>query len=511
MKTKSLRYFLVILFFSVSILQIQAQNFDMEKSDEPATTSSAVDDTTSSSFSAGLMVGATTIGGENFQQISFMGDVPIGKLGFGLDIQLNIGPDGRIRKEDWDEFTDYLDKIYYIRWARKGAPFYFKIGGLDYSYLGYSNVINGYTNMIEYPTIKRWGMEMSFETDKFGGELLINDFKELFAEKPSMLLGMRGYYNIVGKLALGASFASDFNEFNALKDTDGDGYPDEIDRYPTDDDWVTEYDYTLAQSVSKTYPTGDTEYVEKSVEYGLIDSTRTEDLPKYGDSTSVATVWSVDLGYPIIDGEIVKLDIYSHFTKIIDHGWGVTAPGLRLKAGRFVTLRAEYRHQTDEFMFGYFNRTYEIERANFVTGPDNVKRVVTKKDELKTIEKQMNGFLAGLTIHFGRLADLEMNYQDLVDENSFHLRTLHGEFGLREGAIQSIPIAKAYYVQDNVENFRRWKTPSTVLGFQLGYNMSGVTVGFDYRFTFQDMDGNGIIEGSDETIKTIGVKTSMSF
>ncbi len=43
------------------------------------------------------------------------------------------------------------------------------------------------------------------------------------------------------------------------------------------------------------------------------------------------------------------------------------------------------------------------------------------------------------------------------------------------------------------------------------YNYKGVDMGFDYRFTFQDMNGDQLIKGADETIKSIAVKAGMKF
>jgi hypothetical protein len=78
--------------------------------------------------------------------------------------------------------------------------------------------------MVEFPTVKRWGLEMSFHTKdeegnkKFGAELFINDFKEMFRETPSMIFGTRLAYRPIGKLEVGFTYAGDYNEFNSLKD-----------------------------------------------------------------------------------------------------------------------------------------------------------------------------------------------------------------------------------------------------------------------------------------------------
>jgi hypothetical protein len=50
------------------------------------------------------------------------------------------------------------------------------------------------------------------------------------------------------------------------------------------------------------------------------------------------------------------------------------------------------------------------------------------------------------------------------------------------------------------------------MGYTLGYNIAeGTAIFFDYRYTFQDMDGDGLIKGKNETIKTISVTTKVMF
>jgi hypothetical protein len=70
---------------------------------------------------------------------------------------------------------------------------------------------------------------------------------------------------------------------------------------------------------------------------------------------------------------------------------------------------------------------------------------------------------------------------------------------------------KGYYIQNNVQDFREWKSPSTVMGFNIGYNYKGAIVGIDYRWTFQDLNGDGLIRGSEEKIKTISFRTAVNF
>jgi len=50
------------------------------------------------------------------------------------------------------------------------------------------------------------------------------------------------------------------------------------------------------------------------------------------------------------------------------------------------------------------------------------------------------------------------------------------------------------------------------MGYTLGYNVNdGTSIIFDYKYTFQDMNGDGEITGDNETIKTISISTAIKF
>ncbi|MCG2760487.1 MAG: hypothetical protein L6407_04665, partial [Candidatus Delongbacteria bacterium] len=351
----------------------------------------------STSYTGTAIIGGITIDGKNYQQIGLRLDIPIGKFGFGLDAQILIDEEGKIREEDWDEFEDYLDKIYYVRWARKGDPFYIRLGGLDYSYLGYNIIVDGYSNMIEYPAYKRLGMEMSFETENYGGELLINNYKELFTDKPGLLLGMRGFYKVWGDLAVGLTYATDMNEYNGLRDNDDDGYPNEIDRYPEDDRYATDWEYYADQM--------NPALADSMVTYGVIDK---DSLDSYKDRTSSLSIWGLDIGYPLFENDFMKIDIYGQWAQINGYGSGFSAPGFRMKAGPFI-FSAEYRHTDGKFLFGYFNPTYEMERAIYRA---DLGTFETKQDILDYVPA-LDGYFAGLHFDGWGFFRLQVNYQDL--------------------------------------------------------------------------------------------------
>jgi len=455
------------------------------------------------SVTGSIVVGAIMIDGKNYQQIGLRMDVPIGKFGFGVDAILVIDEDGNVRSEDWDEFEDYVDKIYYVRWAKKNEPFYLKVGGLDNSYIGYGAIVNGYSNMIEFPDYKRIGMETAFNTETISGEFFLNNFKELMRNEPSMLFGTRVNYNIFNGLSIGVSAAIDLNEFNGLRDSDGDGYVDPLDEFPDDGRIVTERERLEELGFSDAT-------IQELIYFGELNPATRDSLPKYTDSTSTVSIVGFDIGYPIYKSESVNIDLYAEVAKIVDYGFGFTAPGFRINSGIF-TFTAAYRQGSEEFLFGYFNQTYELERAVFTSSIENGLSVITKSETLRNIEA-MNGYFVGVAIDFWGFLSFDINYQDLRGDNDSSSKSIAGSLGIMDKLIPLISTAKGYYLQNNVNDFSEWKTSSTTMGAIIGYEVSsGVSLDFNYKLSFVDKDGNGKIEGDDETIKTIGIMTVIRF
>jgi len=181
-------------------------------------------------FGMGAVFGAVQIDGKNFQQIGLRPELKLWKLGLGLDITVLLDDDGKVREEDWDTWEDYLDKMYYIRFGQKGEVFYFRYGGLEWTTLGYGTLIYGYTNMLEYPTYKRQGLDLGINTRYGGIELVVNDFKELSRDKRGFMGGGRVFVKPFSRLQIGGAVAGDLNEYNGLRDRYGVSGLGRIDR-----------------------------------------------------------------------------------------------------------------------------------------------------------------------------------------------------------------------------------------------------------------------------------------
>jgi hypothetical protein len=122
-------------------------------------------------FGMGLGLGSVTIDGKIYNQIALRPEVKFGKLAVSLDVAFYMDENGNIRKNEWDEVSDYLDKIYYIRWGQQGDPFFAKVGALDNVSMGYGILLNGYSNTTEYPQVRKVGVHTGMQGSKWAGKL----------------------------------------------------------------------------------------------------------------------------------------------------------------------------------------------------------------------------------------------------------------------------------------------------------------------------------------------------
>ncbi|MCL2026392.1 MAG: hypothetical protein FWG92_06270 [Leptospirales bacterium] len=438
-------------------------------------------------FGMSCVFGAMSVNGQAYQQIGFRPEIQIGKFGAALDINLFFDESGKIRKHDWDEPSDYLDKIYYIKYAKRGDPFYFKMGSIDSTTLGYGALINGYNNTIDYPTYKRQGLDIGFETSSLGGQLIVNDFKELRGNNKSVMGGGRAFVKPFSRLQIGASLAADFNEYKGLYDSDGDGVPDRVDAYPYDKRYATLADYYRAHGAEDTT-------IADLIAKGLI----TDETFSYKGKRSMTAFWAADAGFLVFDGDFAKLDIYGQFAQSFNTGgWGIAVPGFRLGIGNFFEIHADHRYRTDEFIFGYYNDTYDLERARFVDDGAGLT-VATKKEKLKDA-KSLRGYAAGAKLNFFNLLTAKGEYADMSWGARQKDRSLKGELELNKTFIPFVTRLGGFYVNNDFRK-GRWKSESVMWGGVMGVPLApGAEIKLMYIVTYNDRNGDGKIKGRDET------------
>ena len=207
-------------------------------------------------------------------------------------------------------------------------------------------------------------------------------------------------------------------------------------------------------------------------------------------------------------------------TNIINTGHGWIPIGLSARFGP-ASFNLEFRMIPDgNFDFGYFNKSYELERSAFKSSSDNKGEIITKSERLGTYGKQ-NGFFSSLNFNFGNLFDAGLSYQNLngkqydITSNQFQEadnQSFSGVLKLTK-SISKIKRADLFYQQRNVPNpFDFEFSESTIMGYDVGIELgNGMVLTYVFRRSFIDMNGDGDVMDDNEMINITSIETSFSF
>ena len=504
--------------------------------------------------------GTVTMDGKIWNQLAFRPEIPLGKFGLALDLVFYFDENGNLHKDEWD-FSDgnaiknsLIDKIYYLRYGYPGDPFFGKIGALDQVQLGYGILVDGYSNAIEYPQVRKTGVNFEYSKGLYSFQGFVNDLKENIG-----ITGIRMQTTALLAFPVGISTVIDRNQFLGLKDTDGDGRPNLVDDFPdhdnfwldSDNDGLADNDYenefdrdgdglpdiegnldSIHEFWDNLGSAVDQDFSQETFYDSLPDNNitlRPEPL-NVNDDADPISAFSIDVGVPVLDEEKFSLVMYAQFAKMIGEthnpetdsvvslGSGIIPIGLRAKVGP-VDCILEYRIiPNGRFEFGYWDRSYELERATIsqISGGNTI--ISTKESKLGIRGKQ-KGLYFGVQSNLLRILDANMSFQTLngekwdavegkfIDESN---QSLQAFLSLNK-KISRLSRAELFYQQKNVPNPFDFKfTESTVMGYRLGISMGdGLVVNYIFKRMFRDTNGNGIIEHS-EAINLTGIETSFS-
>ena len=194
----------------------------------------------------GMEIGSVTIGDQTYAKAVLQPNITLGKLKVGIYLPI-IYTSNLFDPDDWykpagnnewnfgfgeenegkatisrisDFLTDLSLKIKYIQWGEQRDKFYLKVGNLNNMTLGHGLLMQDYANDIDFPAVRRTGINLGFDSGKWGFETAVNDLgaPEIF--------GARFFFRPFGflkNLALGVSGVSDLNPAGVLPP---DLYPD---------------------------------------------------------------------------------------------------------------------------------------------------------------------------------------------------------------------------------------------------------------------------------------------
>ena len=162
--------------------------------------------------------GLTFINGDAYVRLQLQPDIPLGKVGIGLDLILLYNPyaegdEPQILAEDgeaWDNPSTWLRLVRYVRYGQPYDPFHFRFGELDYLTIGHGSIMSGYSNY------DRRGLRLNLRSseNRSGIETMVNDIGNptIFGGRAFLRPFQRGENNnLLTRFELGATYLTDIN------------------------------------------------------------------------------------------------------------------------------------------------------------------------------------------------------------------------------------------------------------------------------------------------------------
>ncbi len=285
-------------------------------------------------YSASGMVGVEKIDSLKFYQARLIQEFGFWKIAMGIDLDFLFDDDHyHLRKKDWDHLDDILDKIYYMRYAKKGEPLFVHLGGFPGVTMGNGLVMRDYSNMRLYPELRNpglmigaqpnWPLKPSFEL--FSSNVRKNQVMSLAARCQPLPESTR---KILRDLEVGISMVVDRNQYGNLK-----------------------YVASEADSI---------------------------DIESY-DSDPIS-VWGFAYSLTVLKTDKLTLGQYFELAHIAQNGTGVILPGVFAEI-KNLKVNLEYRIYGKKFEPAFFDKQYEEERA--FQPIDTVAVFISKEDALQ--------------------------------------------------------------------------------------------------------------------------------
>jgi len=486
-------------------------------------------------FGMGMGIGSVTLDGVLFNQLALRPEINIGKIGIGLDLVVYMDNEGNMRDDEWDIENDpglLLDKILFIRYGKKTDPAWIKYGSIEGLTLGYGGLMNNYSNMMEFPSVRRVGVNTGFNIGPVGGELFLSNIKDI--SRGGTVTGLRAAYTVSDDLPLsiGVNFITDANMFSGLKDKDEDSYPDVFDDFPDDstlwndtdgDGWPDPgHGGSVPDSLVDIDADGDN-IIDAEENISDINLKATPFSLK--DNTASTTGLSFDIGYPVLQSDAISLMIYaeyntlkfpavstsdSSFIRKERSGSGISVPGIRSILFGILSLSLEYRMINGSYIPQFFDQAYDLNRV--VTSTVDNQTIIRTKD--MSVFQDYNdsttssGLFGSAGLNLFNLVDFSASYANMKADTT-ELKSFTSFLSLNTDNIPKISSAMAYYQRNNDDNPFDFENPTenTIMGYRVGYQMGkGVSLIWDFRQFYRD-DGTGNLE----PIKQATIETSFNF
>ncbi|RME19832.1 MAG: hypothetical protein D6806_17585 [Deltaproteobacteria bacterium] len=344
-----------------------------------------------------------------FMTLNLGFSMDLGTIGFGVRVPLRLrlmdsDPQDEeygsvLRREDWDEWTDYLKVIRYFRYGHKGDTFHLVVGELWGASLGHGTIVGNYYNNVDLDHFKV-GLQIDIDTDYGGAETMMNN---LF--QPT-LFGGRAY--------------------------------------------VRPWSFVDPDSYLNNFAVGFTTVSDVTAPYAVAAQSADGGYPEVTEEKAT-TIIGGDIEFRVLNLSWLNLTPYMDLNGIVGAGIGYHAGILsvfHLPASINLTARIEYRYMNPDYIPAYFDSYYEIQKFAYPYKDESTgtEQQAPKRAVLERLgDKNLNGYWAELVFKFADLFILGASYDDYDGPYNSNLRIY-----LDIPALEVIQFG-AYYYRHNYE------------------------------------------------------------
>jgi len=392
--------------------------------------------------------------------------------------------------------------------------------------------MNSYSNMMEFPSVRRVGINSGFNVGPVSGELFLSNIKDI--SRGGTVTGLRLAYRVSDDipLSIGFNYITDANMFSGLKDKDKDSYPDIFDDFPDDstlwndtdgDGWPDPgHGDSIQDSLIDIDADGDNIIdADESIDDIILKATPFS----LKNNSAKSNGLSFDIGYPILNSDIFNLDIYAEYNKLTFPGFktndstfirpdrsgsGITFPGLRSTIFKVLNISLEYRIINGAYVPQYFDQAYDLNRI--VTATVENQTIIKTKDmvvfDSYGDSSSSSGLFGSAGLNLFNLVSFSASYANMKADTT-ELKSFSSFLSLNTDNIPKVSSAMAYYQRNNDDDPFDFENPTvnTIMGYRVGYELSkGVSLIWDFRQFYRD-DGTGKME----TIQQNNIETTFNF
>lgn len=308
---------------------------------------------------AGIRIGPSIITKDLFLSVTPNFGMYFDKFSLGLQVPLNLllleggsfdFGGMKVRKQDWDEASDFAKVLRFLTYGKKEDNVYFTIDSLRTVTIGHGGLLHRYQGAIDIDRVLT-GVELDLYNDYGGFQVTFND-----VTARGQILGALAFIKPMGfvenahwllrSISLGIEYAGDFNAPRCV-------------RVSVSSDRCVPGSGSIAGIDPITGVERDDTFVRTDPDTGR---------------PVVETVGVHALGFSaetrVFDHERANIKLYGTFHQFLDHGGGI-ATGLlgRFTAGERTLhafrVRSEFRTFDYDYLPGYFDTLYEITKYQY--------------------------------------------------------------------------------------------------------------------------------------------------